>query len=155
MKIINNLFPQDATNYQGSKIAFYGFALFLILMTWRSIIHMFFWETGLHDIANFIVLEGDPDPMTPIYLFFSLWGLQQVLTCLLGWIVLFRYRGLISIMIFIFALEWWIRLLYGNLGMLSIIPDYTDGVTPGSVGAPFLGILLLVLLFLSLKSKSV
>ena len=111
---------------------------------------MFFWETGLHDI----VLEGDPDPMIPIYLFFSLWGLQQVLTCLLGWIVLFRYRGLISMMIFIFALEWWIRLLYGNLGMLSIIPDYTDGVTPGSVGAPFLGILLLVLLVLSLKSKS-
>ena len=154
MKIINNLFPQDASNYQGSKIALYGFAIILVLTTWRSIIHMFFWETGLIDIANFVILEGDPDPMVPIYLFFSLWGLEQVLICLLAWTVLIRYRGLIPIMIFIFALEWWIRLMYSSLGILSIIPVYTDGATPGSVGAPFLGIVLLVLLVLSLKSKS-
>ena len=52
MKLINNLFPKDASLYNGSKIAFYGFIFFLALMTWRAIIHMFFWETGLHDIAN-------------------------------------------------------------------------------------------------------
>ncbi|RZO98064.1 MAG: hypothetical protein EVA49_02455 [Gammaproteobacteria bacterium] len=115
---------------------------------------MFFWETGLIDIANFVILEGDPDPMVPIYLFFSLWGLEQVLICLLAWTVLIRYRGLIPIMIFIFALEWWTRLIYSSFGILSIIPVYTDGATPGSVGAPFLGVLLLVLLVLSLKSKS-
>ena len=115
---------------------------------------MFFWEIGLIDIANFIILEGEPDPMVPIYLFFSLWGMEQILICLLAWIIIFKYQGLIPMMIFIFALEWWIRLIYSSLGILSIIPDYTDGATPGSVGAPFLGIVLLVLLVLSLKSKS-
>ena len=99
MKLINNLFPKDASLYNGNKIAFYGFILFLALMTWRAIIHMFFWETGLHDIANVIVLEGKPGPMIPIYLFFSLWGLQQILTCLISFIVLLKY--LASMLVFI------------------------------------------------------
>ena len=154
MKLINNLFPKDASLYNGSKIAFYGFIFFLALMTWRAIIHMIFWETGLHDIANVIVLEGKPDPMIPIYLFFSLWGLQQILTCLISLIVLLKYQGLIPLMILIFALEWWIRTFYGLMGMPSIIAGYTDGVTPGAVGAPFAGILLLIMLALSLRSKN-
>ena len=140
--------------YNGSKIAFYGFIFFLALMTWRAIIHMFFWETGLHDIANVIVLEGNPDPMIPIYLFFSLWGLQQILTCLISLIVLMKYQGLIPLMILIFALEWWIRTFYSLMGMPSIIAGYTDGVTPGAVGAPFAGVLLLIMLALSLRSKN-
>jgi hypothetical protein len=115
---------------------------------------MFFWETGLHDIANVIVLEGKPDPMIPIYLFFSLWGLQQILTCLISLIVLLKYQGLIPLMILIFALEWWIRTFYSLMGMPSIIAGYTDGVTPGAVGAPFAGILLLIMLALSLRSKN-
>ena len=32
------------------------------------------------------------------------------------------------------------------MGMPSIIPEYNDGVTPGVVGAPFAGILLLIML---------
>ena len=44
-------------------------------MTWRSIIHMLFEKFGMHDIANLVVLSGDPDPMPLIYMFFSLWGI--------------------------------------------------------------------------------
>ena len=92
--------------------------------------------------------------MIPIYLFFSLWGLQQILTCLISLIVLLKYQGLIPLMILIFALEWWIRTFYSLMGMPSIIPEYTDGVTPGAVGAPFAGILLLIMFALSLRSKN-
>ena len=115
MKLINNLFPQDATNYQGSKIAFYGFAIILVLTTWRSIIHMFFWKIGLIDIANFVILEGEPDPMVPIYLFFSLWGMEQILICLLAWIIFFKYQGLIPMMIFIFAFYFYNSMFFSTI----------------------------------------
>ena len=59
-----------------------------------------------------------------------------------------------TLMILIFALEWWIRTFYSLMGMPSIIAGYTDGVTPGAVGAPFAGVLLLIMLALSLRSKN-
>ena len=52
-------------------------------------------------------------------------------------------------MILIFALEWWIRTFYSLIGMPSISAGYTDGFTPGAVGAPFAGVLLLIMLALS------
>ena len=76
------LFPKIAdNNYLGSRLVVYIFIPFLLLMTWRSIIHLFYAEFGLHGIANMIVLDGSPDPMPVIYAFFSLWGLIQLLFC--------------------------------------------------------------------------
>ena len=76
------LFPKIAdNNYLGPRLVVYIFIPFLLLMTWRSIIHLFYAEFGLHGIANMIVLDGSPDPMPVIYAFFSLWGLIQLLFC--------------------------------------------------------------------------
>ena len=106
------LFPKSAdNNYQGHKIVFFIFIPFLLLMTWRSIIHMFFAEFGLHEIANVKVLSGEPDPMPLIYSFFSVWGFIQLILCLLSWIVLIRYRSLIPLIIFSFLVEWSARTL--------------------------------------------
>ena len=94
-----NLLPTPADNkYRGNKAAFWFFIAFVCLMTWRSIIHMLFEEYGAHGIANIIVLTGDPDPMPLLYMFFSLWGFAQLIFCGLCWIVIFRYRSLISLM---------------------------------------------------------
>ena len=94
-----NLLPSPADNiYSGHKVAFWFFIAFNALMTWRSIIHMFFEEFGAHGIANLIVLSGDPDPMPLIYSFFSLWGFAQLIFCCVSWIVIFRYKSLISLM---------------------------------------------------------
>ena len=68
----NKIFPENANNnYSGNRIALWALILFLTLMTWRSAIHMFFEPFGLHEIANIVVLTGDPDPMPLIYRFFS------------------------------------------------------------------------------------
>ena len=68
----SKVLPKVANNELDSpKIAVWGFVLFTVLMTYRSIIHMFFESYGFHGIANFIVLTGDPDPMPVIYRFFS------------------------------------------------------------------------------------
>ena len=64
----SKILPKIATNELDSpKIAIWAFVLFTALMTWRSIIHMLFESWGLHGIANFVVLTGDPDPMPVIY----------------------------------------------------------------------------------------
>ena len=47
------LFPKIADNdYLGPRLVVYIFIPFLLLMTWRSIIHLFYAEFGLHDIAT-------------------------------------------------------------------------------------------------------
>ena len=77
MSLLKKIFPDDPTSYNGSNLAFYGLILFTGLLIWRSSIHFLFWEFGLNDIANIKTLVGTPDPMTLIYLFFSLWGLER------------------------------------------------------------------------------
>ena len=95
----SKILPKTVTNELNSpKIAVWGFVLFTVLMTWRSIIHMLFESYGFHEIANFIVLTGDPDPMPVIYRFFSLWGNAQLMFCLVCWVVIFRYKSLIPLL---------------------------------------------------------
>ena len=88
---MNKILPKEIKNiYQGHPIAFWGFIAFLALMTWRSIVHLAYQEYGLHQIANFNLISGDPDPMPAIYLFFSLWGLAQLIFCLFCHLCMFK-----------------------------------------------------------------
>ena len=95
MSFLKKIFPDDPTSYKGSNLAFYGLILFTGILIWRSFIHFLFWEFGLHDVANIKPILGSPEPMTLIYLFFSLWGLQQVIRTFLTILVLFKYKGFI------------------------------------------------------------
>ena len=155
---MNKILPKEIKNiYQGHPIAFWGFIAFLALMTWRSIIHLAYQEYGLHQIANFNLISGDPDPMPVIYLFFSLWGLAQLIFCLFCWIVVFRYKELISLMYILFISEWTIRLIIYPLTDLGLANDelYSNGMTPGADFAAFVLIALIGLFLLSIKeSKS-
>ena len=155
---MNKILPKEIKNiYQGHPIAFWGFIAFLALMTWRSIVHLAYQEYGLHQIANFNLISGDPDPMPVIYLFFSLWGLAQLIFCLFCWVVVFRYKELISLMYILFIFEWTIRLIIYPLTDLGLANDelYSNGMTPGADFAAFVLIALIGLFLLSIKeSKS-
>ena len=155
---MNKILPKEIKNiYQGHPIAFWGFIAFLALMTWRSIVHLAYQEYGLHQIANFNLILGDPDPMPVIYLFFSLWGLAQVIFCLFCWVVVFKYKELISLMYILFISEWSIRLIIYPLTDLGLANNelYSNGMTPGADFGPFVLITLIGLLLLSIKeSKS-
>ena len=151
-----NLLPSPADNiYRGSRIAFWFFIAFVCLMTWRSVIHMFFEEYGMHDIANFIALSGNPDPMPLIYMFFSLWGLAQLIFCGICWVVILRYKSLIPLMFIFWLVEWSIRLFVYPVMEKSVVDDgiYTNGMTPGASGAPYIVFLLIIFLLLSTKEK--
>ena len=151
-----NLLPCPADDkYRGYNIALWFFIAFVCLMTWRSIIHMFFEQYGMHSIANFNVLSGDPDPMPLIYLFFSLWGFAQLIFCGLCWIVILRYKSLISLMYLFWLIEWSVRLfLYPFMGKSVADGDlYTSNIILGVVGAPFVTIFLVIFLVISLREK--
>jgi hypothetical protein len=155
--VLNKIFPPVAdNNFNGHKIALWGFILFTLLMTWRSILHMFFEKYGFHEIANFLPIEGDPDPMLLIYRFFSLWGFVQLIFCLVCWVVIFRYRALIPLMYLLWLFEWGFRTFGYPLIRedITIQGIYTLGATPGEVGAPYATFLLIILFSLSLLQKN-
>jgi len=151
-----NLLPSTADNtYRGSRLALWFFVAFVCLMTWRSVIHMFFEKYGMHDIANFIVLSGDPDPMPLIYMFFSLWGLAQLIFCGMSWVVILRYKSLIPLMFIFWLTEWSVRLFVYPFMEKSVVDGgiYTSGMTPGAAGAPYVVFLLIIFLILSTREK--
>ena len=155
--IMNKILPAEIRNiYKGHPIALWGFVAFLALMTWRSIIHLVYQEYGLHHIASFIAIAGDPDPMPMVYLFFSLWGLAQLIFCLVCWVVVLRYRELISLMYILFIFEWAIRLILYPLIDLALANNelYNTGSTPGSDLAPVMVIALIGLFLLSIKEPN-
>ena len=134
----------------------YVLILFTGLLIWRSSIHFLFWEFGLDDIANIKTLVGTPDPMTLIYLFFSLWGLEQVIRTFLTILVLFKYKGLIPLMLLINIFEWGMRGIYPFTDYFpSISSEYTNGMTPGIEGLPYILFFLVTIFILSLKSKEI
>ena len=154
--MLNKIFPSVADNsFNGHKIAFWGFILFTLLMTWRSILHMLFEKYGFHEIANFLPIEGDPDPMLLIYRFFSLWGFVQLIFCLVCWVVIFRYRALIPLMYLLWLFEWGFRTFGYPLIRedITIQGIYALGASPGAVGAPYATFLLIILFSLSLIQK--
>ena len=156
MSLLKKIFPDDPTSYNGSNLAFYGLILFTGLLIWRSSIHFLFWEFGLNDIANIKTLVGTPDPMTLIYLFFSLWGLEQVIRTFLTILVLSKYTGLIPLMLLINIFEWGMRGIYPFTDYFpSISSEYTNGMTPGIEGLPYILFFLVTIFILSLKSKEI
>ena len=126
------LVPNAAdNNYLGFRFVIYFFIPFLLLMTWRSVIHLFYTEYGLHSIANIKVIEGSPDPMPIIYTFFSLWGLLQLLFCFFSWVILFKYRSLLPLMIMVFLIEWSFRLINSYNSPLNLAAvSYTHLTLP-------------------------
>ncbi len=149
------LFPKVAdNNYLGFRLVVYIFTPFLLLMTLRSIIHLFYAEFGLHNIANIIVIEGSPDPMPIIYSFSSLWGLIQLLFCAFSWVILFRYKSLLPLTILVFLIEWSFRVINSSSSPLNLA-EYKTGMTPGIESAPFVTVFLLIIFITSLlKRKS-
>ena len=152
---MNKLFPVVAKNdFNGCRISLWAFIFFTVLMTGRSIAHFLFPEYAFHEIANFALISGQPDPMVLFYRLFSLWGLAQFIFCLVCWLVIFRYRALIPIMYLFWLIEWVARTVLHMISASGSAPPgtYISGVPPGATLAPLVVGLLFILFFLSLKS---
>ncbi|MEY8242525.1 MAG: hypothetical protein RPS99_03175 [Gammaproteobacteria bacterium] len=153
MQLIEKILPSEANNkYLGNRIALFGLIFTTCLMTWRSCVHLLYQDGGLNSIGSIIIFDGIPDPNQVIYMLGSVWGLQQLIFCLVNIVVLFRYRNLIPLMYILWLLEWLARpLVVGFLHPLD--EQYFTGTTPGIVVVPFAVGFLTLMLILSLKSS--
>ena len=147
------LLPAQADNvYSGSKLALPMFVFFLCVMTWRSFIHMFFERYGLHEIANFVILSGHPDPNPVVYRFFSLWGFQQLIFCFMSWLIVWRYRSLMALVCGLWIVEWGVRIFYyPNFKNDLNLAIYASETPPGIELAYFVLCFLIVTFLLMIK----
>ena len=154
-RIVSRLLPSPASNeYYGSKIALYFFGLVSVVMMGRSLVHLFKDDAGINSIASMITFSGSPDPDLAVYLFASLWGLQQLIMAAIYLLVLWRYRSLISLMYLTLLLEWGGRLLVGGV-LHPLDESFFTGTTPGAVAALPLFVILLVMFGLSMTRRQV
>ena len=149
--MIERLFPSSFdNNYQGHRLALWGFYFLTALTLWRSQHHLFAQDGGAQSIAH-IPLDTFSEPAaTTVISVFSLWGLSQLIIAVLYLLACLRYRSMIPLLYLLASLEYFIRFAY--VGQFK--PIVTTGTAPGEViNIPF-AIIFLVMFILSMRPHS-
>jgi hypothetical protein len=121
------LLPAKIDNViRGTKIPFYIFALYAIVSTVRSCIHLLSPDGGAGTIAGMDLSVAGAEG---IIFAFALWGSSQLLFALIQLLAVIRYRSLIPFMWLMLALEVLLRELVGK--MKPVIFAHTP---PGAIG---------------------
>jgi hypothetical protein len=146
-KIFETLLPAKVDNViRGTKIPFYIFALYAIVSTVRSCIHLLSPDGGAGTIAGMDLSVAGADG---IIFAFALWGSSQLLFALIQLLAVIRYRSLIPFMWLMLALEVLLRELVG--AMKPITFAHTP---PGAIGNQIILPLAVVMVVWSLWSGS-
>ncbi|WP_445146537.1 hypothetical protein [Dyella sp. Tek66A03] len=141
--------PYIDNTYRGQKLALWIFGLLVLIKVGigvNSIIN------GHHVASS---ADGIPlDAFTPagadaVVSLFAIWGLGQLVFCLLCVLVAIRYRAMVPLMFALFLLEHLCRKL-----ILHFLPIATTGSPPGFVVNLILLVLIMVGLALSLWSRT-
>jgi len=113
-------------------------AAYLVLITARSLIHLFSSDGGAHSIAT---IDTSVVGGSNIIAIFGQWGAIQLLLALLLWTLLLRYRGFTALVLLTLLLEPFLRSMAGHLK-----PIETVGTAPGAalnwVVVPILAVML-------------
>ncbi len=149
--ILEAFIPRHANNdYQGGRIAFYGFIFLFMASLFRSTVHFLKDDSGVNSIAGIIVFEGNPNPNDVIYMFSAVMGLTQMMWTIMSALVLWRYRNLIPLMLAFLILEHLFVFVVGVLHPLN--PAYFIHTPPGVAGAVPKLIITAILLILALRN---
>lgn len=138
MRSIGAVLPNEPHTYRGDPWVMRFYIFLSILITFRSLVHVFRRDGGAASIAGIdLEVEGGQN----IVAIFAQWGLEQLLLASLAWLALFRYRGLIPLILLINLLDNVGRILVGRSKPLKI-----DKPPPGAYGQviilPFLALAL-------------
>ena len=147
--MFNPLFPRQADNaYRGYKLALWLFALLVLMKA----------GIGLNSILNghFVATTADGIPLdtfTPpgaqtVVSLFAILGLSQLMICLVGLLVLVRYRAMIPFMFTLLLLEHLSRRL-----ILAFLPVPRVGTPPGFIVNLVLLALMIAGLALSIRRR--
>jgi hypothetical protein len=144
---VKNLFeillpPKVDNTLRGIKFPFYVFAIYAIISTVRSCIHLLAPDGGAGSIAGMDLSVGGAGG---IIFAFALWGSSQLLFALIQLLVAFRYRSLVPLMYLMLILEVLLRELVGYMKPVTF-----THTPPGAIGNQLILPLAVVMLVLSL-----
>jgi hypothetical protein len=143
---LTRLFPKDPTRYAGPWLATLSLALINLVGTVRSCIHIFAADSGARSIAGMSVhVAGGPNVVDLL----AQWGGAQLLEALLIWLVVWRYRGWVPLMLLYVTLEQALRKYVG-----AIKPIVSAHTPPGAIGTNVLLPLGVVLVVISLMERA-
>ena len=154
MKLINKILPETINNdFNGSKIALYGFYPVLAIMIFRSIVHFLSESAGLVNIANINILPliDGVDPNNLVYLFASLWGASQLILTLLIIVIFLKYKSLLPLLWIILIIDILFRFVSGSIHPLT--EEYYSAVPPGRLSQVPLLVYGILMFFLSIRDN--
>ena len=147
VKIFETLLPAKIDNVvRGTKIPLYVFALYAIVSTVRSCIHLLSPDGGAGTIAGMDLSVAGADG---IIFAFALWGSSQLLFALIQLLVVVRYKSLVPLMYLMLMLEVLLRELVG-----AMKPVTFAHTPPGAIGNQLVLPLAALMLVLSLWSAN-
>ena len=120
------LLPRQVDEYRGARWALLVLVLYAAVSTGRSLVHVFFGDSGAESIGT---MDVDVEGGGNVVALLGQWGGAQLLMALMVWVVLARYRGLVPLMLAGAVLEASFRLLVG-----AMKPLVTEGTPPGGPG---------------------
>lgn len=118
------LLPANPATYDGPRLAVWGTALYLVIITVRSLVHLLAPDGGAQSIATIDVSAAGGSNIVAL---FGQWGAIQLLLAGLLWVLVLRWRGLVPLVLAVFAAEPCLRGLAGQLK-----PVTTMGAAPGA-----------------------
>ena len=111
---------------RGWKLPFYVFALYAVVSTVRSCIHLLSPDGGAGTIAGMDLSVAGADG---IIFAFALWGSSQLLFAIIQLLVVIRYRSLVPFMYLMLILEVLLRELVGRMKPVTFAHT-----PPGAIG---------------------
>lgn len=148
---LSNLLPSDARDYRGPQFVRWAALAYLVVVTVRSLIHVFAPDGGAGSIASIDTSGADGSNIIAI---FGQWGAIQLLLAAVLWVLLLRYRGLTPLVLLVFLVEPLLRALAGSLK-----PIESMGTPPGAslnwVVVPIMAVLLILSLRESVVTRPV
>ena len=125
--ILETLFPARIDNtIRGWRLPLYVFALYAIVSTVRSCIHLLSPDGGAGTIAGMDLSVAGADG---IIFAFALWGSSQLLFAIIQLLVVLRYRSLVPFMYLMLILEVFLRELVGHMKPVTFAHT-----PPGAIG---------------------
>ncbi|HNT26047.1 MAG TPA: hypothetical protein PKM21_16875 [Anaerolineales bacterium] len=144
-KLFEIILPAKIDNtLRGWKLPLYVFALYAMISTVRSCIHLLSPDGGAGSIAGMDLSVAGADG---IIFAFALWGSSQLLMAIIQLLVVIRYRSLVPFMWLMLILEVLLRELVGHMKPVTFVHT-----PPGAIGNQLILPLAVIMLGLALWS---
>jgi len=133
------LLPRSLERYAGPRIAFWLLAAYNVPATIRSLVHILAPDSGAGSIAGMdTTVAGGANAIALL----AQWGGAQLLMALMIWVALWRYPGLVPLMVLGSLADNVLRVAVGQ-----VKPLVTEHTPPGAASwilIPLLAVLLVV-----------